>query len=600
MFGSRFTQRRGTQFAAWLIFCFCVGVIFTGMLVGPQRVSVAQDEPAATNNATNNAQPTTNNAEGATNNGTNQAATNNATNNDVAATNGGTNQAKADAPPVAPPKDGGDAAGGDQQKEEPPAQVKRKIGEGQSSGFLDRAVSFLGIFFFIFLAWLMSNNRKEVNWKLVGWGVGLQLVFAVLIFFVPYGEEVFAFATMVVKKLLDFTSQGSEFIFASFITGKWEPALVNFTFAVLPTIIFFSAVMTIAYHTGIMHKVVYAFALVMQKTMNTSGAESLSAAANIFVGQTEAPLVVKPFVNDMTMSELMTVMTGGFATVAGGVLAIYVGMLEPMFPDIAGHLIAASVMSAPAALVIGKIMFPETETPTTAGQLDFELVKEDVNILDAASRGAAEGLQLALNVGAMLLAFIALIELVNYLLGLPGLLYNKALLGDLVEWYTANNIAIPEGCDIAAVADDAVHGCVNTMGAANGAPEASAFVEITMQKIVGYLFFPIAWVMGVPWDDCYHIGQLLGIKLVVNELVGYAELQNMLNDPTINLQDRSVIIATYALCGFANFGSIGIQLGGIGGIAPDRKHDLAKIAFRAMIAGTIAAFMTATIAGILV
>jgi len=317
----------------------------------------------------------------------------------------------------------------------------------------------------------------------------------------------------------------------------------------LPTIIFFSSLMTILYHLGLMHKVVEGFARIMQKAMNTSGAESLSAAANIFVGQTEAPLVVKPYISDMTMSEIMTVMTGGFATVAGGVMAIYVGMLQDVFPDIAGHLIAASVMSAPAALVIGKIMWPETGTPVTMGELEMVHEKEDVNVLDAASRGAAEGLTLALNVGAMLLAFLALIGLVNA----------------LIAW-----------------------------------PQSYFWDPLTLQQILGYIFSPIAWVMGVPWSDAFHIGQLLGTKMVVNELVGYAELQTMLGDPDIQLQDRSVIIATYALCGFANFGSIGIQLGGIGGIAPDRKHDLAKVAFRAMIAGTIAAFMTATIAGVLV
>jgi CNT family concentrative nucleoside transporter len=504
MVHGRFARSRLAQWAAWLVSLFCVGVIVTGMIVGQTRTVQAEDA-------------------GQADAGVVEA-------NDQATGVGSSGEKVAEG-------------------EEEATFSRPKVGEGQSGSFGSRALSFLGIFFFIGLAWLMSNNRRKVNWRLVGVGIALQLLFAVIIFYVPYGDVVFDGATQAVKKLLDFTNEGSSFIFESYVTGQWEPSLINFTFAVLPTIIFFSSLMTILYHLGIMQAIVKVFAIVMQKAMGTSGAESLSAAANIFVGQTEAPLVVKPYVDDMTLSELMTVMTGGFATVAGGVLAIYVGMLEPMFPDIAGHLLAASVMSAPAALVVGKIMIPEVDTPVTAGTLDSaEFEKEDVNVLDAASRGAAEGLKLALNVGAMLLAFIALIGLVNYLLGLP-------------QVWTDN--------------------------------------PATLQDICSYLFWPVAFAMGVPVEDCFNIGRLLGIKMVVNELVAYAELQKMLNDG-VGLQDRSIIIATYALCGFANFGSIGIQLGGIGGIAPNRKHDLAKIAFRAMIAGTIAAFMTATIAGILV
>jgi len=492
--GSKFSRSRAAQIAAWLIAALSCFVILTGYVVGPSRPAHAQDSTTAAQTQTN----------------------------------------------------GGKADAGAKKK---PHVFKRKVGQGNPGSILDRSISFLGIFVLLFLAWLMSNNRGEINWRLVGWGVALQLAFAIIIFFVPGGQYAFDAATQAVEKLLQFTSDGSTFLFKSFASNKWEPALQNFAFAVLPTIIFFSSLMTILYHIGAMQKVVHFFAWIMQKTMNTSGAESLSAAANIFVGQTEAPLVIKPYVNDMTMSELMTVMTGGFATVAGGVMAIYVGMLEPMFPDIAGHLIAASVMSAPAALVVGKIMLPETSEPVTRGTLKLDAESEDVNLLDAASRGAAEGLKLALNVGAMLLAFIALIALVNYVLGLGfGLFMDNPL---------------------------------------------------TLQDILGYAFSPIAFIMGVPWADCVNIGRLLGIKMAVNELVAYAELQKMLTEG-VPLQDRSVIIATYALCGFANFSSIGIQLGGIGGIAPDRKKDLAKVVFRAMIAGTIAAFMTATIAGIFV
>ena len=490
-----------------------------------------------------------------------------------------------------------------------PAPVaKLKVGQGDASNILSKAISFLGIFALIGVAVLLSNNRRAINWRLVAVGTVLQLGFAVFIFYVPGGKFVFDTATSAVAKLLEFTGQGSTFIFRSFVTGQWEAGLVNFTFAVLPTIIFFSSIMTVLYHVGIMQKVVKVFATVMQKAMGTSGAESLSAAANIFVGQTEAPLVIKPYVDQMTNSELMTVMTGGFATVAGGVLAIYVGMLQPTFPDIAGHLLAASVMSAPAALVIGKIMYPETQVPVTGGDLQMSGESEDQNVIDAASRGAAEGLQLALNVGAMLLAFIAIVALINYVISWPSLMYNTHVLDEMTAFLAQHGLAAPQGCG-PGVKDDAVLGCIDTVNTwlATAKPEGYAVLldpavapMLQLEQILGYLFWPFAFVMGVPVEDCMHIGRLLGEKFVLNELVAYSSLQRMLLDPTIQLSDRSVIIATYALCGFANLGSIGIQLGGIGGIAPSRRGDLARIAFRAMVAGTLAAFMTATVAGILV
>jgi concentrative nucleoside transporter, CNT family len=581
------------QFLAWFVFGFCSVVIVTGMLVGQTSTSVAQEQEAPgadvglLADAGEARIPSPEEAIDA----------------EVAAPEGEPEPRAEQAPPTeAQPAEAANAEEATEQVgEAPPETVTlRRVDRNPDSSILDKGISFLGIFALLGVALLLSNNRRRVNWKLVSVGVGLQLAFALLIFYVPGGQAIFEFATIAVKKLLDFTAVGSEFIFASFVTGKWDIALINFSFAVLPTIIFFSALMTILYHLGIMQKLVHVFAWVMQKTMNISGAESMSAAANIFVGQTEAPLVVKPYVNRMTVSELMVVMTGGFATVAGGVLAIYVGMLEPSFPDIAGHLLAASVMSAPAALVIAKIMYPETGTPETMGQLKVESVKEDANVLDAASRGAAEGLKLALNVGAMLLAFIALIALINYLIGMPSLMYNKGLLAKLVDFYGAQGLTVPDGCMIGAVADEAVHGCVKTMQGAAGAAQSWVAPMITMQDIFGIIFWPFAWVMGVPAADCYLIGRLLGEKMVINELVAYASLQQMLANPDIVLSDRSIIIATYALCGFANFGSIGIQLGGIGGIAPDRKHDLAKIAMKAMIGGTLAAFMTATIAGILI
>lgn len=423
-----------------------------------------------------------------------------------------------------------------------------------TEGVMGKAVSFLGIFAFIGLAFLMSNNRKKVDWRLVIIGTLMQLVFGALIFYAPYGREAFDLANDLFTKLLGFTNEGSKFLFGSFVLqGEVQPAMINFAFNVLPTIIFFSSLMTVLYHLGVMQFIVKGFAYAMQKLLNTSGAETLSASANIFVGQTEAPLVVKPFIKEMTMSELMTVMTGGFATVAGGVLAAYVGMLQGIFPDIAGHLIAASVMSAPAALVIGKIIYPETETPTTLGKLEMPPANEDEEddtIIGAAASGAGEGLTLALNVGAMLLAFVALIALINAIIG-----WSASLIG---------------------------------------------LDGVTLELIFGYLFWPIAWLMGVPAADCYYIGQLLGTKMVINEFVAYINLSTMLSDPAIVLSKRSVIIATYALCGFANFGSIAIQIGGLGAIAPERRKDLARLGLRAMIAGSLAAFMTATIAGVLV
>jgi concentrative nucleoside transporter, CNT family len=321
-----------------------------------------------------------------------------------------------------------------------------------------------------------------------------------------------------------------------------------FAFNVLPTIIFFSSLMSLLYHLGIMQLLVRGVAWVMQRTMGTSGAETLSAAGNIFVGQTEAPLLVKPFVARMTNSELMAVMTGGFATVAGGVLAAFVGMLVMYFPDIAGHLIAASVMSAPAALVVAKIMVPEDGEPETATGLGVDLERRYVNSIDAAAGGAAEGLHLALNVGAMLLAFIALIAMLNAGIG----------------W----------------------------VGGFAGLP------DLSLEGILGAILAPLAWMMGVTWADASTVASLMGVKTVVNEFVAYLQLSALLGGE-VSLEPRSVIIATYALSGFANFSSIAIQIGGIGGIAPQRRQDLSRLGLRAMVAGSLAAFMTATIAGML-
>lgn len=330
--------------------------------------------------------------------------------------------------------------------------------------------------------------------------------------------------------------------------AQWANSGAYFAFTVLPTIIFFASLMTVLYHLKVMQVFVKGMAWVMQRTMQTSGAETLSASGNIFAGQTEAPLMIKPFVDRMTMSELHCIMTGGFATVAGSVMAAYVGMLVAYFPDIAGHLLAASVMSAPAAIVISKVMYPEDSEPETAGTLKADVPSPDVNVIEAATRGASEGLLLALNVGAMLLAFVALIYMADGIVGWAGGLFGI------------------EG--------------------------------LRLQQIFGWVLAPLAAVMGVPWKDATTIGSLLGIKTVLNEFFAYIQLANMLGEGS-DLSPRSIVIATYALAGFANFSSIAIQIGGIGGIAPSRKPDLAKIGLRAMIAGTLAAFMTATVAGAL-
>ena len=432
---------------------------------------------------------------------------------------------------------------------------------------LDRLRSVLGLFLLAFAAWLMSVDRKNIAWRVVIWGISLQILFAFLILKTPVGGAVFGVMNDVVIALLGFTVEGARFIFGDLVynnvpvgvgaVGQGEFAATPgqvantgafFAFNVLPTIIFFSSLMTVLYHLGVMQVAVKGVAFVMQRTMKTSGAETLSAAGNIFVGQTEAPLLIKPFIDRMTNSELMAVMTGGFATVAGGVLAAYVGILLAYFPDIAGHLMAASVMSAPAALVIAKLMYPESETPETAGKLEVDIDKADVNVIDAAARGASEGLYLALNVGAMLLAFMALVYLMNGILGWVG-----GLVG---------------------------------------------LEALTFEWVLGWLLAPLAWLMGVPWVDAPVIASLMGVKTVLNEFVAYFQLAATLGGAH-QLQPRSIVIATYALSGFANFSSIAIQLGGIGGIAPSRRHDLSRLGLRAMIAGSIAAFMTATVAGMI-
>jgi len=435
--------------------------------------------------------------------------------------------------------------------EDPPEQINlASLREGgESIPWWQRLLSLVGLAGIIGIAWLMSSHRKSVAWKTVGWGIAIQMCFGLFVLKTPVGRAIFEWLNDAVKTLLEFTNEGSRFIFGAYLDNEF-----SFALNVLPTILFFSSLMAVAYHLGLMQKIVSGLAWAMQKTMGTSGSETLSAAANIFVGQTEAPLVVKPYVSTMTISELNAIMIGGFATVAGGVLAAYVGMLQETFPDIAGHLIAASVMSAPAALVVAKVIVPETEESKTQGYAGLDVERIDANVVDAAARGAGEGLKLALNVGAMLLAFLALVALINFLVGLP------------IE-------------------------AVNAIWGTHYEPW-------TLQMILGYVFWPLAFLMGVPPEDCTEIASLLGEKMVLNEFVAYTHLGEMLQTGD-GLHYRSVVIATYALCGFANFGSVAIQIGGISAIAPERRSDLARLGIRAMFGGTLAACMTATVAGFL-
>ncbi len=441
--------------------------------------------------------------------------------------------------------------------------------EGLNTPLLERLAGVVGMAIMILIAWLLSNNRWRVKWRLVGMGVGLQVFFGLLVLKTPFGRRLFEVANLAFTQLIGYTRQGAGFIFGNLIDSSvpvapsagasgelsplsspelWAHTGASFAFLVLPTIIFFSSLTSVLYYVGAMQWIVKGIAWVMQRTMRTSGAETLSVAGNIFVGQTESPLLIRPFVGEMTLSELNTVMVGGFATIAGSVMAAYVGMLSPYFPDVAGHLLTASVMNAPAALLISKILVPEVGAPVTQSSMAVTVEKEEANIIDAAAAGAAQGLRLALNVGAMLLAFIALIALVN--------------------------------------------GVVGGIGGLFGMP------ELSLELLLGWLLSPLAFVMGVPWADAGVVGSLIGVKTVVNEFVAYLQLAGLMDGGTA-LSPRSIVVATYALLGFANFASIAIQIGGIGGIAPGRRSDLSRLGLRAMIGGNLAAFMSASLAGML-
>lgn len=403
-------------------------------------------------------------------------------------------------------------------------------------------ISLLGMVVILALAWAMSSHKNRFPWRTVGGGLVLQLLLALFILRTDWGKSVFDVIDGVFISLLGCVDKGTVFVFGD------DYAHHFFAFKVLPTIIFFSAFMSIFYYYGVMQKIVGLMAVVMQKTLNTSGAETLSAAANVFVGQTEAPLVIRPYISSMTISELNAVMIGGFATMAGGVL----GGLVSMGFD-AGHLLSASVISAPGALLLSKILQPEVDQPKTLGTVKLDIKDESANVLESIANGTVGGLQLALNVGAMLIVFLALIAVLNAVLGWCG-------------------------------------GFWGYEGEHTWSLEAG----------LGYLFYPIAWLIGIEPKDCGHAGELMGLKMATNEFVAYGRLAKWdAADSLVHLSVRSRTIMMYALCGFANFSSIGIQLGGIGGIAPERRADLARLGLRAMLGGTLASFLTACFAGLL-
>jgi CNT family concentrative nucleoside transporter len=414
------------------------------------------------------------------------------------------------------------------------------------------AFGLFGLAVLISVAFALSSNKKSVDWRQISAGVGLQIVFAIIVILVPGGREFFDVISRIFVKVIDFAMVGGQFIFGDLTL--YEKFGFIFAFQVLPTIIFFASLMSVLYHIGFMQKIVVGMAWVMQKVLRVSGSESLSVAANVFIGQTEAPLVVRPYIAKMTESELFTMMVGGMATIAGAVLAAYIAMLggaddaQRLF--YARHLLAASVMAAPATIVIAKLLKPETEVSQTKGTVHLEVEKTATNVIEAAANGAADGVRLSLNVAGMLLAFIALISMINFPL---------AWIGEITG----------------------IEGLIGE--------------SLSLSLIMGYILSPLAWIIGVPWSEATIVGALIGEKIVLNEFVAYLHLGEIKD----TLSEHSVLISTYALCGFANFSSIAVQLGGIGGLAPNRRPDIARLGLRAVLGGTLATMMTATIAGVL-
>ena len=420
----------------------------------------------------------------------------------------------------------------------------------------------LGIAVLLGLGFLISSKRRAINWRIIGVGLSIQFIIAILVLKVPFFMKAVEIVGAIFLKILDFTQEGTSFLLKSFISGEVDSPLVNFAFWVLPTIIFFSAITSILFYYGIIQKVVYGLAWLLKKALGISGSESLSATGNIFLGQTESPLLIKEYLKNMNRSEIMLVMTGGMATIAGGVLAIYIGMLGGTDPAsqllFAKHLITASVMAAPGAVVAAKLLVPQTEPITSEVKISRDSIGS--NVLDAVSNGTVQGVKLAVNVGAMLLVFIALIALLNFVLFKIG------------DWTSLNELIVGA-----------------TSGQYNG---------LSMQFVIGYALAPLTYAIGISSEDMTLVGQLFGEKMIINELVAYTSLKELISVNAFTHQ-KSMIMATYMLCGFANFSSIGIQIGGIGALAPNKRVLLSQLGIRAMIGGALASLFSATMVGIL-
>jgi concentrative nucleoside transporter, CNT family len=397
-----------------------------------------------------------------------------------------------------------------------------------------------GVALLLLLCIALSTGRRHLRWRTLIWGILLQLIFAALILKTAAGRWFFASVNDLILELLSYVSAGTSFVFGSLATEQSVGFI--FAFQVLPTIVFFASLTAILYHLRVLQLVVSGLSRFMQTFLGTSGAETFAVSANVFLGYIESPLLVRPYLRGMTRSEITTVMTAGMATVAGGVMVAFVGMLGPLFPDIAGHLLAASVMSVPAAIAIAKLLVPEQEEPETVGRMRLRQHSEYQNVIDAAASGAATGVQMAISIAATLIAFIALLALMNGILG----------------WVAG----------------------------------------VTLQELLGYALAPVAYILGVPWSDCLAVGQLLGEKTILNEFVAFIHLQTLLEEGV--LSERSIVITTYALCGFANFASLGAMIGGLGALVPERRRDIARFGLRALIGGTIASFLTGAIAGLMV
>ena len=419
-----------------------------------------------------------------------------------------------------------------------------------------------GMAFVIFVAWLFSTNRKAIDWKVVGIGLGIQLVLAVGILYVPFVQDFFEVIGKMFVKILSFTEAGTAFLFQSMVTGNLEIALINFAITILPTIIFFSALTSVLFYFGIIQKVVYFLAIVMTKLFRLSGSESLSVAGNIFLGQTESPLMIKEYLEKMNKSEMLLVMAGGMATLAGGVLAVYIKILGAGDPVqelmYAKHLLSASILAAPGVVIVSKILLPQTEEISSNVTVSKEKIGK--NVLDAISNGTTQGLKLAVNVGAMLLVFISFIAMVNYIFLKTG------------EFTYLNGV-------IENITDGQYH-------------------ELSLQFVLGYLFSPLMWLIGVPAQDIDLLGRVLGEKLIMTEFIGYVSLGE-LKEAGAFVSQKSIIMATYVLCGFANFASIGIQIGGIGSLAPGKRVLLSQLGMRALLAGTLASLLSASIIGMM-